>query len=140
MTHIQWTNETINPFMGCEKVSEGCKNCYMYRLLSSWGLDPSIVRKVSDKTNLDKLKRLTEPSLIFTCSLSDFFIDKADQWRDKAWDMIRAYPQHVWQILTKRPERIMQCLPNDWGDGWDNVCLGVSIESSKYFERAYTLA
>jgi len=50
------------------------------------------------------------------------------------------YAQHQWQILTKRPERIIQCLPGDWGDGWDNVWLGVSVESQQYLHRAHTLA
>jgi protein gp37 len=139
MTHIQWTNETINFWLGCQKVGDGCKFCYMYRNQTKYGKDPTQVVRVSHYTNESKLAKLTKPSMIFTCSYSDFFIDKADQWREEAWNVIRAHPEHVWQILTKRPERIMDCLPEDWGMGWDNVWLGVSIESQKYLDRAYTL-
>tara|TARA_Y100000310_G_scaffold317846_1_gene371210 strand:+ start:26755 stop:27801 length:1047 start_codon:yes stop_codon:yes gene_type:complete len=74
--------------------------------------------------------------LIFTCSWSDFFIDEADEWRDDAWDVIKRTPQHSWQILTKRPENIMDRLPDDWGKGYKNVWLGVSIENQ---QRAYRL-
>ncbi len=53
--------------------------------------------------------------------------------------MIRKTPHHTWQILTKRPERIPQCLPDDWGDGWDNVWLGVSVEDTKTLWRMMEL-
>jgi protein gp37 len=72
--------------------------------------------------------------------MSDFFIEEADEWRDDAWKVIKQTPQHQWQILTKRPERIMQCLPKDWGDGYENVWLGVSVESQDYLYRAKILS
>lgn len=128
---IQWTDASINFWSGCAKISDGCKFCYMYRDKERYGLDPSEVVKVSDTTIKSTLRKLKEPSKIFTCSWSDFFIKEADQWRSQAWDVIRAHPQHTWQILTKRPERIEQCLPPDWGDGWNNVILGVSVENQK---------
>ena len=140
LTKIQWANATINFWMGCSKVSPGCKFCYMHRIIDGDGKDPSIVRKVSISTIAWKLRVLNEPALIFTCSMSDFFIEDADKWRDWAWDIIRKHPQHQWQILTKRPERILQCLPPDWGEGWDNVWLGVSIENEDYFYRAEILS
>jgi protein gp37 len=58
---------------------------------------------------------------VFTCSISDFFHAKADQWRPHAWQIIRACDHLVWLILTKRPERIAKGLPADWGDGYPNV-------------------
>jgi protein gp37 len=140
-TGIQWTNATINFWQGCKKVSPGCKYCYMYRdKTEKYGGDPTDVKKVSQFTIDSKLAELTKPSLIFTCSWSDFFIKEADGWREWAWDIIRRHPQHEWQILTKRPERIKECLPSDWGDGWDNVWLGVSIETSEFMNRAYILS
>jgi protein gp37 len=72
--------------------------------------------------------------------MSDFFIEDADQWRDRSWKTIKHTPWHQWQILTKRPERIEECLPEDWEDGYPNVWLGVTIESQQYIDRLEYLA
>lgn len=138
-THIQWTDSTVNFWMGCRKVSEGCKFCYMYRQQEKFRKSGFIITRTSDKTFKAALK-WKEPRKIFTCSMSDFFLEEADDWREEAWDVIRKTPQHQWQILTKRPERILECLPNDWGEGWDNVWLGTSIESQDYLDRATILS
>lgn len=81
-----------------------------------------------------------EPRLIFTCSWSDFFIKEADPWRNDAWEVIRNTPEHQWQILTKRIERVPKCLPEDWGEGFPNVWLGVSVENQDYVDRIEELA
>lgn len=60
---------------------------------------------------------------------SDFFLEEADAWRDEAWAMIRQRPDVTFSLLTKRAHRIKDCLPADWGDGWDNVFLAVSCEN-----------
>ena len=138
-TKIQWTDSTINFWQGCRKVSDGCKFCYMHRDKERYGQDPTKISRTADAT-FKKALKWKDGRKIFTCSWSDFFIEEGDQWREDAWEVIRKTPQHIWQILTKRPERIAQCLPPDWGNGWDNVWLGVSIESPKYMHRAYTLA
>src|SRR4051794_2564282 len=72
---------------------------------------------------------------IFTNSMSDYFIPEADQWRDWSWDIIRNHPQFSWQILTKRPERILECLPSDWAEGWEHVWLGTSVENNEAAEE-----
>lgn len=136
-TGIEWTDKTWNPWRGCVKVSPGCKFCYMYRDQERYGLDPKAVLK--SKTFKDPLK-WKEPAKVFTCSWSDFFIEQADQWRNEAWAIIKATPHLTYQILTKRPERIDQCLPDDWGSGYPNVWLGVSIETHAELTRAYILA
>jgi protein gp37 len=136
---IQWTDATVNFWSGCKKISAGCKFCYMYRDKERYGKKGSDVVQVSHKTVNKTLKSLTKPSKIFTCSWSDFFLKEADQWREAAWDVIRRHPQHQWQILTKRPERIKECLPPDWGTGWKNVWLGVSIENEETKHRLLTL-
>lgn len=138
-TKIQWTDATVNFWTGCKKVSAGCKYCYMYRDKERYGQVPDKVTRTSDKT-FNKALSWETPKRIFTCSWSDFFIEEADKWRKDAWDIIRKTPQHQWQILTKRPERIIECLPEDWGEGWDNVWLGVSVENQAYLHRAETLA
>lgn len=131
---IQWTNATVNFWTGCKKVSAGCKYCYMFRDQTRYGRDPENVKRTSPKT-FNAALHWNEPKLIFTCSWSDFFIEQADEWRADAWDVIRETPHHTWQILTKRPERIMECLPPDWGDGWPNVWLGVTVEDSRSVDR-----
>ena len=129
-TNIQWADATVNFWVGCEKVSEGCKFCYMYRDFENrYKQDPTAVRRTKDATFLKALK-WPEPKRIFTCSYSDFFIEAADEFRAAAWDVIKRTPQHDWMILTKRPERIAGCLPADWGTkGYPNVWLGTSIEN-----------
>lgn len=126
---IQWTDATVNFWTGCKKVSDGCKYCYMYRDKERYGKNPSDVVRVSEQTIKAILRKLTEPSKIFTCSWSDFFIEEADMWRNEAWQIIRDHPEHTWLILTKRPERIMDWLPPDWRDGYPNVWLGVTVEN-----------
>jgi len=128
-SNISWTDATWNPWQGCGRKSSGCANCYMFTAKKRYGQDPSMVVRSSDKTFYAPLK--WEPSLIFVCSWSDFFIKEADEWRGDAWDVIRQTPQHSYQLLTKRPERIKGCLPDDWGDGWPHVWLGVSVEDQR---------
>lgn len=129
-TKIEWADATVNFWHGCKKVSQGCKFCYMYRDKARYSQDGSIVVRAKNDTFFKALK-WAEPRRIFTCSWSDFFIKDADPWRAEAWKVIKDTPQHTWLILTKRPERIMQALPPDWGDGYPNVWLGVSIENEK---------
>lgn len=125
-SNIQWTDATWNIARGCTKVDEDCKFCYMYRdSFDKTRYNPYEV--VRTKTVFNLPLKIKEPSKIFTCSLTDFFHEAIDSYRNDAWDIIRQCPQHTFQILTKRPERILQCLPDDWGDGWDNVWLGTSV-------------
>jgi protein gp37 len=70
-----------------------------------------------------------ERTLVFTCSWSDFFIEEADPWRPEVWEIIRNTPHLTYQILTKRPENVLARLPADWGGGWPNVWIGVSVEN-----------
>lgn len=132
-SEIEWTDDTWNPWRGCHKVSPGCKYCYMYRNMDRTAMDPFTPTR-STSVFYDPIKKLKGP-LVFTCSWSDFFIQEADEWRPEAWDIIRASQHLSFQILTKRPERILEHLPEDWGDGWKNVWLGVSVESNKYRYR-----
>lgn len=132
---IQWTDSTLNFWTGCTKVSPGCKYCYMYRDQERYGKDPTQVIKVKDATIKKVLKAAKPGDKIFVNSWSDFFIEDADQWRNEAWDIIRAHPNLIWQILTKRPERVHKCLPVDWYNGWANVWLGVSVENQEQLDK-----
>lgn len=137
-TAIEWTNATWNPWRGCTKVSPGCDHCYMFREQHRYGNDPSVV--VRSKSTFDAPRRWAAGRRIFTCSWSDWFHPAADAWRAEAWEIIRATPQHTYQILTKRPNRIARHLPDDWGAGYPNVWLGVSVEHQDRIFRLERLA
>jgi len=134
---IEWTDATWNPWMGCERVSPGCAHCYMYREQRQYGHDPEALRR--SKTKFYEPLRWRQPRLVFTCSWSDWFHPGADAWRDEAWDVVRQTANLTYQILTKRPELILERLPDDWDEGWENVWLGVSIENSRFTWRADAL-
>lgn len=132
-TKIAWTDATWNPWQGCRKVNPDCAGCYTYRDKKRYGQDPLDIHRSSKKTFRLPL-RLKDPARVFVCSWSDFFIEEADAWRAAAWAIIRRSPHLTFQIPTKRPERIRQCLPHDWGDGWPNVWLGVSAGHRKAWD------
>jgi protein gp37 len=99
-------------------------------------------RVVRTKTLLDPLRwhkqalAKVTTELVFTCSRSDWFIKEADPWRAAEWEVVSACPNLIFQILTKCPERIRGHLPPDWGEGYPNVWLGVSIERNDHVQRA----
>lgn len=142
-TGISWTEHTFNPWQGCEKISPGCRNCYMFTLLRRYGRDPSVARRTANwqapyQWNLEAQQAGT-PALVFTCSLSNWFHEAADPWREEAWRVVRDCQHLRFQILTKRPGNIPDRLPADWGQGYPNVWLGVSIERNDYVWRADVL-
>ena len=125
-----------NPWHGCHKVSEGCLNCYMYCLDAKRGIDTSRVFRTQnfamplarDRNGGWKIA----PGMELLVGLStDFFVEEADAWRAEAWDVIRRRPDVVFRLLTKRASRIRDCLPPDWGDGYENVMLQVTCENQR---------
>ena len=76
-SRIQWTDATVNFWMGCKKVSPGCKFCYMHRIMNKDGKDGSKVWRVKNDT-FYKAYDWKEPRRIFTCSMSDFFLEEAE--------------------------------------------------------------
>lgn len=137
-SHISWTNHTWNPWTGCHKVSAGCRNCYMFRDQARYRRDPLAVTRTANATWRKPYswsrQASGQPAMVFVCSWSDFLHPQADQWRNDAWRVIRETPTLVYQILTKRPERILGNLPDDWP--LPNVWLGVSIENNEHVDRA----
>jgi len=115
----------------------------MFRAQQRYGHDPTAVVRTKTWNEPLKWQRLAEKQgnieLVFTCSWSDWFHHNADEWRDEAWGLIKQCPNLVFQILTKRPERILSNLPKDWSHGYKNVWLGVSIENNEYVWRAEIL-
>lgn len=134
---IAWTDHTWNPWHGCRQVSPGCAHCYMFRDKQRFNQDPTVV--VRSKSTFRAPLRWKGPAHVFTCSWSDWFHEDADAWRAEAWKIVRDCPHLTFQILTKRPERIAAHLPSDWGDGYPNVWLGVSVELQRWTERITAL-
>jgi protein gp37 len=109
----------------------------MYRDGERYKYDAKQVTKTKTVFNLPL--RIKEPSKIFTSSLTDFFHPDIDSYRGEAWEIIRKCPQHTFQILTKRPERIMDNLPTYWEEIRSRVWLGTSIGHSKGIQRLFDL-
>jgi protein gp37 len=147
---ISWTDATFNPWMGCAKVSPGCAHCYAERMLTDrmgrpglWG--PKAGRQVTSDQNWKKPLKWNAQAAkegkrtkAFCGSLCDWAEDHptSEAARPRLWELIRATPHLDWLLLTKRAERIAMSLPDDWGRGYPNVWLGVSIESNDYRARA----
>lgn len=139
---IQWTDNTWNPWYGCIKVAQGCKNCYMYRDFERWKRDPAQVQR--SRTRFNDPLSWKDGRMIFTCSLSDFFIEQADAWRPEAWAIIEKTPQHFYQILTKRPERIEKCLPqtkDEFGLPYapNNSIIVLSVSNQHEFDTMWPI-
>ncbi|MCI5850768.1 MAG: phage Gp37/Gp68 family protein [Sutterellaceae bacterium] len=126
-----------NRWHGCVKKSEGCKHCYMYALDKAHGRLGSDIYRVESNfryplsRNRDGSWKVKSGEMIRVCMTSDFFLEEADPWREEAWDIMRARPDVVFYLLTKRPERVSKCLPGDWGEGWENIFFNISAENQK---------
>lgn len=125
-----------NPWHGCKKISPGCKYCYVYRQDSMYGteISSSEVRKTAEfrlpvKHKRDKSYKIESGSLVYTCFTSDFWVDEADEWRKEAWSFIRERGDLNFFIFTKRIDRFTVSLPEDWGEGYENVIIGCTVEN-----------
>ena len=126
-----------NPWHGCKKCSEGCQNCYMYYLdamRDKHGED--IYRtKAGFRYPLSKDRggqyKVKSGEMLRVCMTSDFFLEEADPWREEAWEIIAQRPDVKFFLLTKRPERVADHLPWNWGNGWENVMFNVTCENQR---------
>lgn len=126
-----------NPWHGCIKCSEGCEHCYMYFLDSIRDQDGRNIYKT--KTNfkypLQKNRageyKIKSGEMIRVCMTSDFFLKEADEWRAQAWEIMRIRSDVKFFLLTKRPQRVRECLPFNWGSGWENIFFNVTCENQK---------
>jgi protein gp37 len=136
---IEWTDFTWNPVTGCTKVSEGCRNCYAERMahrLQAMGMTRYAGGfRVATHGDLVGLPRtLRRPRLIFVNSMSDLFHEEVpDDFIRGIFATMEACPQHVFQILTKRSERLCDLAPElPWPE---NVWMGVSVENAQTVHR-----
>lgn len=159
MSKIEWTDKTWNPIVGCSKISEGCQNCYaekmafrMTNLLgqnitNTWAAYSTVIndKKWSGKTDfinsaIQKPFNWKKPQKIFVCSMGDLFHESVPfEWQFKVFQMIHECPQHIFQILTKRPDIMLKRMENIYfhlrrNYPWikiplENVWLGVTTEN-----------
>lgn len=141
---IGWTDHTMNFWWGCNKISTECQHCYINGLMKLAGREPfngpirTVDWKKPTKWNR-QAGREGRRLRIFTCSMSDFFHEGADAWRPEAWRIIKDCENLDWLVLTKRPELIPERLPDDWGDGYPNVWLGVTCGARSSLHRVEAL-
>lgn len=147
-TGISWTNHTFNIAWGCSKVSPGCQFCYADVLSNRFGMDIWGLNKPRRTFGLKhwndplrwnkKAVKENKKSMAFCSSMCDIFEDHPTIIEElkKLWSLIKSTPNLEWQLLTKRSERILESLPPDWGEGYPNAWLGVSVENKDYEYRA----
>lgn len=144
-TGIEWTDHTYNPWWGCTKVSPGCDSCYAEtwakRYGTTWGFGAP--RRFFGDKHWDeprKWNRKAEKAhvrhRVFCASMSDVFDNEVMQsHRDRLWQLIKETPYLDWQLLTKRIGNVEKMLPQDWGTGYPNGWLGISIVNQEEADR-----
>jgi protein gp37 len=151
VTTIEWTQETWNPTVGCSKVSPGCDNCYAIGVAHR-AMQPAheglTIKRAGERPDwngtvrclperLDVPLRRKKPTTYFVDSMSDLFHpDVPSYFINFVWDTMRKCPQHTFQILTKRAQRMRDKLAGTEYCVAENVWLGTSIESDRYAFRA----
>lgn len=144
-TSIEWTEATWNPVVGCSKVSPGCAHCYAERLSLRFGTTkkPWLPQHALENVRLhperlDQPMRWRRPRMIFVNSMSDLFHEGVPlSFVQQVFEVMVECDRHVFQILTKRHERLAELAPElPWPE---NVWMGVSIENRRWVERADAL-
>ncbi len=134
-TGIEWTDKTWNPATGCTKVSPGCLNCYAEAVTKRFSQQfPQGFALTLHPERLQQPKRWRKSSRIFVNSMSDLFHEDLPLFFLKeVFQVIAETPHHIYQILTKRHERLLELSPQlNWHD---NIWLGVSVENQNYAHR-----
>lgn len=143
---IEWTDHTINFWIGCTKVGPGCDRCYAEELARrydwcEWGRGKPRKRTAPGTWDQPRIlnnrhQKAGTLGLVFTNSLADFFDNEVEQgWRDEAFEIMRATPALVWLVLTKRPQNILRMVPG--GALPMNVCLGMTAVAQGEFDRDF---
>ena len=130
-----------NPWRGCKKCSEGCLHCYIHKGDAKRGVDTSMIVKTKDfdkpTAQLKKGGYKMKPGFVYLGFSTDFLIEEADAWRGECWKMMKERSDCTFLFLTKRIERFAQCMPEDWGEGYENVAYMRNREEFKDILPAY---
>lgn len=133
---IEWTEETWNPTTGCDKISSGCKNCYAevmvnrLKAMGAHGYENGFEFSIMPE-RLKQPYQKKKPTKYFVNSMSDLFHEKmSDNFLNQIFNVIEKTPQHIYQILTKREERMSVYLGNRESIP-PNIWLGVTVEDIK---------
>ena len=124
-----------NPWRGCKRCSEGCLHCYIHKGDAKRNVNTNDIVKTKDfEKPIVKLKNgnyKMKSGTVYLGFSTDFLIEEADAWRDDCWKMMRERGDCTFLFLTKRIDRFMKCIPDDWGDGYENVVVCCTIENQK---------
>lgn len=134
-TGIEWTDKTWNPSTGCDKVSPGCLHCYAEALTERFPNSfPNGFKLTLHAERLEQPKHWQTPSRIFVNSMSDLFHEEVPlSYLQEVFAVIKATPWHIYQILTKRDQRLIELAEQlEWPE---NIWVGVSVETQKYTKR-----
>lgn len=140
-TKIQWTEQTWNPITGCSKISDGCLNCYAARMAKRLkAMGNSRYRNEFEVTMHNDLYdvpiRIKTPKMIFVNSMSDLFHeDVPDEDILKIFDTMNKASWHTFQVLTKRPERVLKMDDSGMLSWSNNIWMGTTVENDKYLHR-----
>jgi len=146
-SNISWCDHTFNPWVGCTKIAAGCDNCYAAETnarfvkvgdIGNWG--PKNANRQTVDSNWSKVRKWNRDAESASKRLKVFCGSMMD-WTDKdapvgaldaLWQLIRETPNLDWLLLTKRATLIKHRLPSDWGEGYENVWLGVTVENKEH--------
>jgi len=134
-TNIEWTDRTWNPTTGCNKVSPGCTHCYAEAITKRFTHNfPNGFDLTLHRDRLQEPLKWRKPSRIFVNSMSDLFHEEIPlEFLQEVFDIVRQTPWHIYQILTKRHERLVELAPHlNWHK---NIWMGVSVENQNYAHR-----
>jgi len=136
-TGIEWTDKTWNPTTGCDKVSPGCLHCYAETLTQRFPQNfPNGFKLTLHPGRLQEPLGWRTPSRVFVNSMSDLFHEDVPlEFINEVIYTIKQTPRHIYQILTKRPERLHDLVVNFNLEFPENVWLGVSVENQNYVNR-----
>ncbi len=140
-TKIEWATKVWNPVTGCTPISEGCANCYAVRMAKrlagryGYPADDPFKAGTLHEDKLQEPYHWKQPQKVFVCSMGDLFHDDVPfrVVRNVLFPMFGNGRRHTYMILTKRPERMLQCLYDNAPDYWPlpNVWLGVTAENQR---------
>ena len=147
---ISWTDHTFNPWLGCTNVGPGCDHCYAEKLVTTrlgvgWG--PGAPRRRTKPGNWAKVRKWHREAdafkaqhghypRVFAASLADIFDNEVDQaWRDDFFALVKETPKLQWLIVTKRIRNVKKMLPADWGTGYSNVVLIITVVNQAEADR-----